>query len=132
MTLRNVLGDLRGMRIAVAGLTFKPHTDDTREAPSLEIIDALVADGAVVRGYDPVGRADPVPGSFEQVPTLADALRDANAVIVATEWPEIAGADWCELTGLMQEPRLLFDGRNCVDGTAVRAGGGIYVGVGRR
>jgi len=132
MTLRGVLGDLRGTEIAVAGLTFKPNTDDIREAPAIEIIDMLLSDGALVRGYDPVGRVGADPGSFEQVPTLEKALRDAQAVVVATEWPEIAGADWRDLVGLMREPRLVFDGRNCVDGDAVRAGGGIYMGVGRR
>ena len=132
MTLKNLLGDLRGKRIAVAGLTFKPNTDDIREAPAIEIIDTLVADGAVVRGYDPVGVVDAGSSSFEQVATLADALRDAQAVVIATEWPEIVHADWSGLTAFMREPRLVFDGRNCVDGDAVRAGGGTYVGVGRR
>jgi UDPglucose 6-dehydrogenase len=132
MVLRSLLGDLRGTTIAIAGLTFKPHTDDTREAPALEIIEMLVADGALVRGYDPVGRVDLGPGAFEQVPTLIEAMRDASAVVIATEWPEIAGADWRELTGIMREPRLVFDGRNCVRGETVRAAGGTYVGVGRR
>jgi UDPglucose 6-dehydrogenase len=132
MTLRDILGDLRGRLIVVAGLTFKPNTDDTREAPALEIVDTLVADGAQVRGYDPVGLVASVPGAFEQVPTLAEALRDASAVVIATEWPEIAGADWTALTALMQDPRLVFDGRNCIDGGAVRSGGGTYIGVGRR
>jgi UDPglucose 6-dehydrogenase len=132
IALRSALGDLRGSVIAVAGLTFKPNTDDTREAPSVEIIDTLAADGALVHGYDPVGRVDPVPGSFEQLPTLAAAIRGARAVVVATEWPEIAGAEWPELVASMLEPRLVFDGRNCVDGDAVRAAGGTYVGVGRR
>jgi len=132
ISLRSALGDLRGAEIAVAGLSFKPHTDDTREAPALDIIETLTADGAHVRGYDPVGRVVLAAGSFEQAPTLADALRGAQAVVVATEWPEISGADWCELVATMREPRLVFDGRNCVDGAAVRAGGGTYVGVGRR
>ena len=132
MTLKDVVGDLRGKRVAVAGLTFKPNTDDVREAPAVEIIDALLADGAHVRGYDPVGVVDAGSSAFEQVATLADALRDAQAVVIATEWPEIAHADWSGLTALMREPRLVFDGRNCVDRDAVRAGGGTYVGVGRR
>jgi UDPglucose 6-dehydrogenase len=132
MTLRGLLGDLHGATIAVAGLTFKPHTDDTREAPAFDIIEALVADGASVRGYDPVGRLALESARFEQVPTLDAALRGAHAAVVATEWPEIAGADWRRSASLMQEPRLVFDGRNCVDGDAVRAGGGTYVGVGRR
>ena len=132
MTLRNVLGDLGGKEIAVAGLTFKPHTDDTRESPAIEIIDTLLADGTVVRGYDPVGHVAQISDTFDQVPTLSEALRRAHAVVVATEWPEIADADWRALVGLMRKPRLVFDGRNCVDGVAVRAGGGVYVGVGRR
>jgi UDPglucose 6-dehydrogenase len=131
MTLRSVLGDLAGKRIAVAGLTFKPHTDDTREAPALDIVGTLVADGASVRGYDPVGRVT-VTGSFEQAPTLDEALLGAHAVIVATEWPEIADADWSALVASMHEPRLVFDGRNCLDGDTVRSAGGVYVGVGRR
>lgn len=131
MKLRSVLGDLTGKEIVVAGLTFKPHTDDTREAPAVEIIETLVADGAAVRGFDPVGRLTGIAG-FEQVATLADALRGAHAVVVATEWREIASADWREMVATMREPRLVFDGRNCVDGAAVRAAGGTYVGVGRR
>lgn len=132
MTLRRVLGDLSGAQIAVAGLTFKPNTDDTREAPAAEIVSTLVADGAIVRGYDPVGHVALDSGSFEQVATLAEAVRDASAVVVATEWPEIAGADWSELVAVMREPRLVFDGRNCVEGNVVRAAGGVYAGVGRR
>jgi len=132
ITVRSVLGDLRGKTVAVAGLTFKPHTDDTREAPALEIIDTLVAEGAHVRGFDPVGRVAQRIEAFEQVPTLADAMTGAEAVVIATEWPEIANADWSALTALMREPRLVFDGRNCVDAGAVRAGGGTYMGVGRR
>jgi len=132
IALRSGLGDLRGQTVAVAGLTFKPNTDDTREAPAIEIIESLLADGATVRGYDPVGHLSFPHGSFEQVPTLEHAVREARAVVVATEWPDIAGADWRELAAIMQDPRLVFDGRNCVSATAVRAGGGSYVGVGRR
>ena len=131
MTMKKTLGDLAGAAIAVAGLTFKPNTDDTRESPAIEIIGTLVAEGALVRGYDPVGRLAPEQGGFEQVATLADAVRDARAVVVATERPEIAGADWRELVPLMREPRLMFDGRNCVNADVVRAAGGVYVGVGR-
>jgi UDPglucose 6-dehydrogenase len=132
MALRDALGDLRGSQVAVAGLSFKPNTDDTREAPAVEIIATLLADGAIVKGYDPAGRLAFDGESFEQVPTLAEAVSDARAVVIATEWPEVVGADWRGLAATMREPRLVFDGRNCVDGDAVRAGGGTYVGVGRR
>jgi UDPglucose 6-dehydrogenase len=132
MALRGALGDLREARIAVAGLSFKPNTDDTREAPAVEIIATLLADGAIVRAFDPAGSLEFGGESFEQVPTLAEAMSDARAVVVATEWPEVVGADWRGLVATMREPRLVFDGRNCVDGDAVRDAGGVYVGVGRR
>ncbi len=132
MVLRERLGDLRDAKIAVAGLSFKPHTDDTREAPAVEIVGTLLADGAVVRGYDPAGTLAFDGESFEQVPSLAEAISGARAVVIATEWPEIAGADWPALIASMDEPRLVFDGRNCVDGVVVRDAGGVYVGVGRR
>jgi UDPglucose 6-dehydrogenase len=132
ITLKDALGDLRGKRIAVAGLTFKPNTDDIREAPALEIIETLAADGAEIRGYDPVGVVPDGPRTFRQEATLADAVRGAQAVVIATEWPEIAAADWARLVATMEEPRLVFDGRNCVDSSAVNSGGGTYLGVGRR
>ena len=130
--LKKALGDFSGAEVAVAGLTFKPNTDDLRESPAVEIASLLVADGARVRGYDPVGKVNMDSDAFEQVAELAEAIRDAHAVVIATEWSEIVGADWPELVMSMREPRLVFDGRNCLDADAVRAAGGVYVGVGRR
>ncbi len=130
--IRHRLGDLHGVRVAVLGLTFKPHTDDTREAPAGDIIRMLLVEGAIVPAYDPVGVMDFESDQYTQVGSVEEAVRDACAVIVATEWDEICDADWKTMTATMAEPKLVFDGRNCVDPAAVRAGGGEYVGVGRR
>lgn len=131
-TLRRHLGDLQGVTVAVLGLTFKPDTDDTREAPAEDIIRMLMVEGATIRGYDPVGEMDFGSDLFTQVSSVEEAVAGASAVIVATEWKQICGADWKSLVQSMSAPRLVFDGRNCLDRAAVRGGGGDYVGVGRR
>lgn len=131
-TLRRRLGDLRGLTVAVLGLAFKPNTDDTREAPSEDIIRMLLVEGATVRGFDPIGQMHFDSDLYTQTTDLAETMRGACAVVVATEWDQICSADWAGLTASMCEPRIVFDGRNCLDADAVRAGGGDYVGVGRR
>jgi UDPglucose 6-dehydrogenase len=131
-TLRRRLGDLRGMCIAVLGLTFKPDTDDTREAPAEDIVRMLLVEGATVSGFDPVGVADYDSDLYAQKASIEEAVRGASAVIVATEWDDICDADWKALCGTMVGPKLVFDGRNCLNPADVRVGGGDYVGVGRR
>jgi UDPglucose 6-dehydrogenase len=132
MALRRHFGRLEGRTVAVLGLTFKPDTDDTREAPAAEIIDLLLAEGAIVRGHDPVGRMERDDRRYSQADALADAVKGADGVVVATEWPEYAEADWSELAAAMVSAALVFDGRNCLDRSAVRAAGLTYMGVGRR
>ena len=132
MALRDRLGELAGRRVAVLGLTFKPDTDDTREAPATDIIGMLLSEGATVRAFDPVGTMSFESPDYEQSATIGDALRDAEAALVTTEWRDIVDADWHALLGSMRAPRYVYDGRNCLDGDAVRAAGGLYVGVGRR
>ena len=131
-TLRRRLGDLSGVCIAVLGLTFKPDTDDTREAPAQDIIRMLLVEGASISGFDPVGVLDFDSDLYRQEAHIEDAVRGASAVIVATEWDQIVSADWKALCETMVGPKLVFDGRNCLDPTDVRSGGGEYVGVGRR
>jgi UDPglucose 6-dehydrogenase len=131
-TLRQRIGDLEGLCIAVLGLTFKPETDDTREAPAADIVRMLLVEGASVSGYDPVGVIEFDSNLYTHEASIADAVRGASAVIVATEWDEIVNADWKALCETMVGPKLVFDGRNCLDTAVVRAGGGDYVGVGRR
>lgn len=128
-TLKARLGSLEGRRIAVLGLTFKPETDDTREAPSAEIVALLGAEGATVVGYNPI--PVDVPGLAENAATLEDAVRGADAVVLATEWSEIVDADWRSLVALMNDGAIVFDGRNAIDPQEIRAAGGNYIGVGR-
>lgn len=131
-TLRRRLGDLTGVCVAVLGLTFKPDTDDTREAPAEDIIRMLLVEGATVSAYDPVGIANFDSPLFTQTATVEEAVNGAAAVIVATEWRQIVDADWTALCETMIGPKLVFDGRNKVNPADVRAGGAEYVGVGRR
>ena len=132
MALHRSLGDLTGARVAVLGLTFKPDTDDTRESPAIDIIGMLLAEGATVVAYDPIGTlAIDTPG-FEQVASIEAALHGSVAAVITTEWAAIATSDWSSLTGSMAPPRLVYDGRNCLDPAAIRQAGGEYLGVGRR
>lgn len=128
-SLRARFGSLEDKRIAILGLTFKPETDDTREAPATEIIALLRAEGADVVGYNPI----PVKmlGLTETADTIEDAVRGADAVVLATEWEQIVDADWPMLVELMSDGALVFDGRNVLDPREIRAAGGDYLGVGR-
>jgi len=130
--LRNRLVDLHGKKIAVLGLSFKPDTDDTREAPAQDIIGMLLVEGARVDGYDPVGVMDFDSELYRQASSIEEAVAGAEAVVVSTEWDHIVSADWETLCGSMSGPRLVFDGRNCVSADRVRAGGGEYLGIGCR
>ncbi|MEP6942233.1 MAG: UDP-glucose/GDP-mannose dehydrogenase family protein [Betaproteobacteria bacterium] len=128
--------DLRGLTFALWGLSFKPDTDDMREAPSREIIAALVQRGARVVAYDPIAidEAKRTLGgtqglSFAKSPL--DALRDADALVVVTEWQEFRSPDFSELKRTLRQP-LVFDGRNLFDPQHVRAAGLEYFGIGRR
>jgi len=127
--LKAHFGDLEGRKIAILGLTFKPETDDTREAPAIEIIELLRAEGAEVVGYNPI----PVdlPDGPLMTETLAEALAEADAAIVATEWAEIVEADWEVLLPSMKPGAFIFDGRNGLDPRVIRSSGATYVGVGR-
>jgi UDPglucose 6-dehydrogenase len=128
--LRERLGGLSGRDVAVLGLTFKPNTDDTRESPALDIVEALLAAGARVRAYDPVGTL-PDGCSAVQATGVLTALQGAEACIVAVEWAEFSDIDWAAAAAVMYPSALVFDGRNCLNVTAVRAAGLEYRGVGR-
>ena len=131
--LQRDLRTLKGKHVALLGLAFKPNTDDLREAPSLEIAHSLDALGARVVGYDPVaGKAAArlMPG-MKVVFDPYEALRGAHAAVLVTEWEEIRTIDLEEAASLMNEPRLLVDGRNALDPAAARASGLLYRGFGR-
>ena len=127
--LKQRLGALRGKRIALLGLAFKPNTDDTREAPAFVLAGRLLAEGADVVAWDPVAHADGLHG-VEQVATVDDAVRGADAVVLVTEWPELAHVDWAAVASGMRTP-LFVDGRNMLDPETMRAAGFTYDGIGR-
>ena len=130
--LRDELGELRGRTIAVLGLSFKPNTDDVRDAPAIEIIRLLLNEGAEVRAFDPVAAKR----ALEELPDIHyaedvyDAMDGADAVVLATEWNEFRAIDWDRAGGLMKN-RLMIDGRNVYSGDELRARGFTYQGVGR-
>ena len=129
---RQLIGKLNGARVCVLGLSFKPNTDDMREAPSVEIIHLLQNEGADVRAYDPV--AMKVAQRFLQDVTLCEdayeAAQDCDAVIVVTEWNEFKQLDMPRLKGVMRRP-ILIDGRNIYDPAKMRSFGFVYRGIGR-
>jgi UDPglucose 6-dehydrogenase len=127
--LRDLLGGLRGKRIALLGLAFKPNTDDTREAPAFVLAGRLTAEGAEVVAWDPVAHADGF-DSVEQVASVEDAARDADAVVLVTEWPQLADVDWAALAATMRSA-VLIDGRNMLDPETMRAAGYRYAAIGR-
>jgi UDPglucose 6-dehydrogenase len=128
--LERHLGSLRGKKVALLGLAFKPNTDDMREAPSIVLAGRLVAESAYVRAWDPVADGSVLPRSVEVVPTIEDAVRDADAAVIVTEWPELKALPTPEIRDLMANP-LIIDGRNLLDPEAVRAAGFVYEGIGR-
>ncbi len=124
-----------GSTIALWGLTFKPDTDDMREAPSLELAQLLLKAGAALRLYDPVLNAAirerfPDDSQLEFADDMYEAVRGADAVVLVTEWTEFAEPDFSKLRGLMRTP-VLFDGRNLWDPAVARSEGFTYYGVGR-
>jgi UDPglucose 6-dehydrogenase len=128
--LEKHLGSLRGTRIAVLGLAFKPHTDDLREAPSLVIAARLLAEGAEVRAWDPVADASELLQGVTFCDTVFDAVTGADAAVIVTEWPELEELASEEIRSAMARP-FIVDGRNLLDPDAARAAGFVYEGIGR-
>ncbi len=126
--------NLKGKKIALWGLAFKPNTDDIREAPALYIIDALINEGAVVTAYDPEAMNN-VKGVIGDKINFAqyqyDALQDADALIIATEWSEFRTPDFDKIISLLKN-KVIFDGRNLFDLKHMEDMGFYYVSVGRR
>ena len=128
--LEKHLGKLRGKRVALLGLAFKPNTDDMREAPSIVLASRLLAEGAEVRGWDPVARPGSLLKGVEISTSVADAVKDADAAVIVTEWDELRGLATPEIRGSMRNP-LIIDGRNILDPDEVRRAGFGYEGIGR-
>jgi UDPglucose 6-dehydrogenase len=126
--LQRHLGRLRGKRVALLGLAFKPNTDDMRDAPSLVLASRLIAEGAEVRGWDPIAR--PELQGVALCDTPLEAVTGADAAVIVTEWPQLLEFPSEETRQAMRHP-LIVDGRNLLDADAVRALGFAYEGVGR-
>jgi UDPglucose 6-dehydrogenase len=126
------LGSLRGKTVALLGLAFKPNTDDLRDAPSLVLASRLLAEGARVRAWDPVAldEAGRLLSGVTFAETIVDAVTDADAAVVVTEWEELRGLASPEVRDAMRNP-LVIDGRNMLDPETVRAAGFAYEGIGR-
>ena len=129
--LERRLGPLRGKRIALLGLAFKPGTDDMREAPSLVLAGRLLAEGADVRAWDPIADGTAHLHGVQIADSALGALTGADAAVVVTEWPEVVGLDWAEAARVMRT-RLVVDGRNALDPESLRELGFAYEGIGRR
>lgn len=132
--VRKHFGDLKGKHFAVWGLAFKPKTDDMREAPSLVLIEALLAAGATVAGFDPEANKEArrILGDRVRFADQAlDACNGADALILVTEWSEFRHLDLDEIKARLKQ-KVLFDGRNIWDGERVRAQGFTYYGIGVR
>ncbi len=127
--------NITGKTFAVWGLSFKPHTDDIREAPAIEIIKELTEKGARVRAYDPVAmdNARPLFEDDKKVHFADDeynALEGADAMVLVTEWPQFRKPDWEQVKELLAAP-VVFDGRNQYDPAKMKQMGFVYVGIGR-
>jgi UDPglucose 6-dehydrogenase len=123
----------KGKTIAVLGLSFKPNTDDMREAPSVGIITSLLESGAIVRAYDPVATENAktvLPKGVVYAQSAYEASKGADAVVIITEWNEFQQLDLVKLAKEMSG-RVLFDGRNIYEPEYVRGLGFEYYGVGR-
>ena len=126
-------GGLRGKRIGVWGLAFKPKTDDVRAAPALAVIEELLADGAIVTAHDPVAipTARRILGErLRYVDTPYAAIEGAEALLLVTEWNEFRQPDFARIKSLMAQPTV-FDGRNIWNPVKLRELGFTYYGVGR-
>jgi len=129
---REVLGELEGKKIGILGLTFKPDTDDLREAPALDVARKLLAEGAHVRAYDPVG----MPGAKELIPDVEmaensyDLAQDSHALLICTEWNEFKHLNMNRIHDVMETP-IIVDGRNIYEPDMMGRMGFSYRGVGR-
>lgn len=134
--IKSRVGDLSGKTIAIWGLSFKPDTDDIREAPALYIIRELTNAGAKVRAYDPEAientkKALGIKTPVTYVHSANEALEGADILVIVTEWKEFAAVEPSVLASALQD-KLIFDGRNMFEPHAMQAAGLTYISVGRK
>lgn len=132
--LKKYLPDLAGRTIALWGLAFKPETDDMREATALVMIDLLIQAGAIVRVYDPIAMPEcrrRIGDKVEYAKDMYDAIVDADALLLLTEWKEFRLPSWNVLKKLMKQ-YLLIDGRNIYDANELKEQGFVYECIGKQ
>jgi UDPglucose 6-dehydrogenase len=128
--LEKHLGKLRGKTVAVLGLAFKPDTNDLREAPSLVLVERLLAEGVEVRTWDPVADASDLLRGAASCGSVLEAVTGADAAVIVTEWEELRSLASEEVREAMRQP-VIVDGRNLLDPEQARAAGFTYEGIGR-
>ncbi len=132
--IKKHFGSMKGKIIAFWGLSFKPHTDDIREAPSLYNIEKLLAEGAIIRAHDPesMENVKKVLGSkISYHATPYEAATGADAIFIATEWPEFRTPDFAKLISVMKS-KVIFDGRNLYELRDMQDQGFTYISIGRK
>jgi len=130
--LRSALWVVRGKQVGVLGLAFKPNTDDVRFAPAIDLVNHLLGEGARIRAYDPeaMERARAILPQIEYAKTPYDAAKDAEALLIATEWDEFRKLDWDRIRDVMARP-LIVDGRNLLSPREMKDKGFEYRSFGR-
>jgi UDPglucose 6-dehydrogenase len=130
--IEKVVGDLKGKKIGVLGLSFKPETDDMRESPAIEIIHQMIERGATVRAFDPVAMAEArhFINGIEYATDEYDAIDGADALVIITEWNQFRALNMEKVRELLNSPKIV-DLRNIYEPVDMRALGFEYVGVGR-
>ncbi|BDQ01722.1 UDP-glucose/GDP-mannose dehydrogenase family protein [Ignavibacterium sp.] len=131
---RHFNNNIRGKKFAVWGLAFKPNTDDMREAPSVPVITMLLENGASVKAFDPAAMENAkfyLNDKIEYAENMYDALTDADALLIFTEWNEFRNPDFTKVKSLLKEP-LIFDGRNVYDLDDMEEQGFTYYSIGRK
>lgn len=131
-SVEKMLGGLKGKTVGLLGLAFKPNTDDMRDAPAIDIAEALIEAGAKVKAYDPVAMevARPILPQVELVDSPYKVAENSDALIVVTEWNEFKQLDLEKVKSLLNSP-VLYDGRNIYEPSRVKAMGFTYQAVGR-
>jgi UDPglucose 6-dehydrogenase len=131
--IEKMVGDLKGKKVGMLGLSFKPETDDMRESPAIDIVRAIIERGGSVCAYDPVSMEEAkhyVDGAVQYAADEYDALRDADVLVIVTEWNQFRALDMEKVKSLLKSPKIV-DLRNIYEPADMRAAGFEYVGVGR-
>jgi UDPglucose 6-dehydrogenase len=131
--IRRALWVIKGKQIAVLGLAFEANTDDIRFAPAIDLINQLVAEGARIRAYDPeaMQKARTLLPQVEMPASAYEAAKDAEALVIATEWKQFRELEWARIREAMARP-LILDARNLLDPREMKALGFEYHSVGRQ